>query len=106
MLFLTDGHAVDMARDAAQGMQLLEREHYDLIIADPGTPAGSGSRFGDELVARWPALRRRTIFATADVRPETEAWLSSLKCRYLHKPLSAGQLRAAAAELLGLRSGG
>jgi two-component system NtrC family sensor kinase len=100
MLFLTDGHTVDTARDATDGLQLLEREDYDLIIADPGVQAASGTPFADELVARWPELRPHTIFATADVRPETEAWLRGLGCHYLHKPLSARQLRAAAAELL------
>jgi two-component system NtrC family sensor kinase len=100
MLFLTDGHTVDTARDGSHGVQLLEREDYDLIIADPRARVDSGNAFAEELVARWPDLRRRTIFATADVRPETEAWLRALGCHYVHKPLSARQLRAAAAELL------
>jgi two-component system NtrC family sensor kinase len=100
MLFLTDGHAVDTARDATDGLGLLERQDYDLIIADPGARAASGAPFADELVTRWPELRGRTIFATADVRAETEAWLRGLGCHYVHKPLSARQLRAAAAELL------
>ena len=100
MLFLTDGHTVDTARDAGHGLELLEREAYDLIIADPRAGAPSGRPFAEELVARWPELRPRTIFATADVRPETEAWLRGLGCHYAHKPLSARQLRAAAAELL------
>lgn len=100
MLFLTDGHTVDTALDGSHGLELLERGGYDLIIADPGARVASGRPFADELVARWPELRRRTIFATADVRPETEAWLRGLGCHYVHKPLSARQLRAAAAELL------
>jgi two-component system NtrC family sensor kinase len=100
MLFLSDGHSVDTAWDATHGVQLLEQGDYDLIIADPRAPAASGNPLAEELVARWPELRRRTIFATADVRPETEAWLRGLGCHYLHKPLGARQLRAAAAKLL------
>jgi two-component system NtrC family sensor kinase len=100
MLFLTDGHTVDTARDASHGVELLEHEAYDLIIADPRAGVASGKPFAEELVTRWPEMRPRTIFATADVRPETETWLRGLGCHYVHKPLSARQLRAAAAELL------
>ncbi len=100
MLFRSDGHTVDTARDGSEAERLLECGDYDLIIADPRAAATSGTPFAEELVSRWPQLRRHTIFATADVRPETEAWLRGLGCHYVHKPLSARQLRAAAAELL------
>ncbi len=98
-LFSNDGHLVETARDGVHAVQLLDREDYDLIVADPRVRVASGQTFAEALLARWPALGRRTIFATADVRPETEAWLRGLGCRYVHKPVNARQLRAAAAEL-------
>ncbi len=98
-LFSSDGHFVETAGDGTRAVQLLDRGTYDLVIADPRAPVSSGQTFAEALLARWPALGHRTIFATADVRPETEAWLRGLGCRYVHKPVNARQLRAAAAEL-------
>jgi len=59
--------------------------------------------FAEALRARWPALMGRAIFATADVRPETEEWLRRLGGRYVHKPVNARQLRREAAEVLQAR---
>jgi CheY-like chemotaxis protein len=100
VLLSDDGHAVEAAQDPAQALQLLERRQWDLVIADPRAAVSAGEPFADVLLARWPALKTRTIFATADVRPETEDWLKRLGCRYFLKPVNARQLRAAAAELL------
>lgn len=100
MLFSSDGHIVEPAEDGTHAVELLEREDYDLIVADPRAPVSPAGTFAETLLSRWPALGSRTIFATADVRPETEAWLRGLGCRYVHKPVNPRQLRAAAAELL------
>lgn len=99
MVFSVDGHWVEAARDGAHAVELLSQGSYDLVIADPRTGVG-GEMLAETLGARWPGLMRRTIFATADVRPETEEWLKRLGGRYVHKPVSARQLRAVAAELL------
>lgn len=99
MLFSSDGHVVEAARDGAHAVELLARGSYDLVIADPRADV-AGEMFAETLLARWPGLMRRAIFATADVRPETEEWLRRLGGRYVHKPVNARQLRAAAAELL------
>ncbi|MBI2401450.1 MAG: GAF domain-containing protein [Gemmatimonadetes bacterium] len=99
LLFSSDGHLVETARDGAHALELLTRGDYDLVIADPCTDV-AGEMFAETLLARWPGLMRRAIFATADVRPETEEWLRRLGGRYVHKPVNARQLRAAAAQLL------
>lgn len=99
MLFSSDGHVVEAARDGAHAVELLAQGSYDLVIADPRADV-AGEMFAETLQARWPGLMRRAIFATADVRPETEEWLRRLGGRYIHKPVNARQLRAAAADLL------
>ena len=99
MVFSSDGHRVEAARDGAHAVELLAQHRYDLVIADPRTDV-AGGMFAETLLGRWPELVRRTIFATADVRPETEEWLRRLGGRYIHKPVNARQLRTAAAELL------
>lgn len=100
-LFRDAGHRVEAARDAAHGVQLLGERDFDLIIADPGANVAEGGRFADILMAQWPALRDRTILATADVRPGTEEWLRELGCRYVRKPFNAADLRKVAGEVLG-----
>ncbi len=102
MVFAGDGHLVEAARDGAHAVELLAHGTYDLVIADPRTDV-AGEMFAETLRARWPGLMRHAIFATADVRPETEEWLRRLGGRYVHKPVNARQLRAAAAELLEMK---
>ena len=101
VLFSSDGHRVEAARDAAHGIELLGERQFDLVIADPRAGVSAGEAFADVLLSRWPAIRDRTILATADVRPETEEWLKKLGCRYFRKPFNARELRAAAGEVFG-----
>jgi two-component system NtrC family sensor kinase len=99
-LFSSDGHHVEAAPDAAHGVALLGQREFDLVIADPRASVPDGSAFADILLTRWPALRERTILATADVRPGTEEWLKGLGCRFFWKPFNVAELRAAAGEVL------
>jgi two-component system NtrC family sensor kinase len=101
VLFSSDGHRVEAARDAAHGIELLGQKQFDLVIADPRAGVSAGEAFADVLISRWPAIRDRTILATADVRPETEEWLKKLGCRYFRKPFNARELRAVAREVFG-----
>ena len=98
--FAEDGHMVDGTRDASQAFSLLQSNNYDLIIADARATNSAGISFGEGLKADMPELCSRTILMTADVRPETDAWLRSLGCRYLRKPFDPSELRATATELL------
>ena len=93
------GVAIEAA-DAARAAALLAGQGFDLVIADPRVVVEGGERFGDHLLTRHPALKDRTIFLTADVRPETAAWLRQLGCPYFVKPFPVGDLKAAAAAFL------
>ena len=68
------------------------------MIAD-ARAAARGKLFVEELVARVPALRDRTIVATGDVRPATEETLTRLGLRYVRKPFNLRDLRDEAARL-------
>jgi len=101
-VLLTDGnHVVDAAADTSQATTLLETRAYGLIIADARVPVSAGERFADYLLRRWPALRARTVLLTADVRPDTEAWLRALGCPFFIKPFRMGELKAAIGAVLG-----
>jgi len=86
---------IDAAVDAQQAGVLLRSRRYDLIIADARTPVSAGERFADYLLREWPALRACTIFLTADVRPDTEAWLRGLGCPFFFEPFKVAELKRA-----------
>jgi two-component system NtrC family sensor kinase len=100
MSFSKDGHSVDATRDASQAFSLIEKNAYDLIVADARAVNADGVAFGDGLRSVRPDLCSRTILMTADVRHETDEWLKSLGFVYLRKPFDPGELRATARGLL------
>ena len=100
VLFDQDGQDVESAPDAKQAIDLLARNRYDLVIADARAAVSAGESFATVLHTQFPELTARTILLTADVRPETEEWLSRLGCRYFRKPFNVRELRAAAAEMM------
>jgi two-component system NtrC family sensor kinase len=99
-LFGRDGHAVEIARNPQHALELAQRGGFDLIIVDArAATRGGGKLFVEELVARLPALRDRTIVATGDVGPATEETLTRLGLRYVRKPFNLRDLRDEAARL-------
>jgi two-component system NtrC family sensor kinase len=106
VLLAAEGLAVEVAADTTQAAAMLDRRTYDLVVADARAPVSAGERLGDYLFRRWPLLRTRTVLLTADVRPETEAWLRALGYPYFYKPFRVGELKAAAREILKGPAGG
>ena len=99
-LFGRDGHAVEVARNPQHALELAQRGGFDLIIADArAATRGAGKLFVEELVARLPALRDRTIVSTGDVGVATEETLTRLGLRYVRKPFNLRDLRDEAARL-------
>jgi two-component system NtrC family sensor kinase len=99
-LFGRDGHAVEVARNPQHALELAQRGGFDLIIADArAATRGGGKLFVEELVARLPTLRDRTIVATGDIGAATEETLTRLGLRYVRKPFNLRDLRDEAARL-------
>jgi two-component system NtrC family sensor kinase len=89
------GHIPVVARDGREGLDLADREQFDLVISDLRMPELGGREFYEELVRRHPALAARLVFSTGDtVRGDTLAFLESLHRPYLHKPFSLAELRS------------
>lgn len=38
-----DGHMVEAASDATEGLSCLQRQHYDLVLSDYAMPGGTGT---------------------------------------------------------------
>jgi two-component system NtrC family sensor kinase len=88
------GHVPVVARNGREGLELADREAFDLVISDLRMPELSGREFYEALATRHPALAARLIFSTGDtVRGDTLAFLESLDRPYLHKPFSLAELR-------------
>jgi CheY-like chemotaxis protein len=99
-LLARGGRRIDTAADAGQAAALLRRTTYDLVMADARVPVSADERFADYLRREWPQLRARTILLTADVRPDTEAWLRGLGCPFFFKPFPIAELKTAIAGVL------
>jgi two-component system NtrC family sensor kinase len=88
------GHLPVVARNGREGLDLADREAFDLVISDLRMPELSGREFYEALATRHPSLAARLIFSTGDtVRGDTLAFLESLDRPYLHKPFSLAELR-------------
>jgi signal transduction histidine kinase len=89
------GHTVAGAADGAEARERLDRDRFDLVVADLRMPRLGGREFYEELRRDRPALAARVVFATGDtVRGDTLAFLKSVGRPYLHKPFSLTELRA------------
>ena len=88
------GHVPVVALNGREGLELAERESFDLVISDLRMPEFGGREFYEELARRQPAMAGRVVFSTGDtVRGDTLAFLESIDRPYLHKPFSLSELR-------------
>jgi two-component system, NtrC family, sensor kinase len=88
------GHIPVVALNGREGLELTDRESFDLVISDLRMPEFGGREFYEELARRQPAMASRLVFSTGDtVRGDTLAFLESIDRPYLHKPFSLAELR-------------
>ncbi|MSR06369.1 MAG: response regulator [Gemmatimonadetes bacterium] len=93
-LFSREGQVVSTPPNAGDAVRLLETSRFELIIADARAAVSAGETFSEALLRLWPEHKSRTIFLTADVRPETHEWLRSTGCFYFQKPFKVSDLRS------------
>jgi two-component system NtrC family sensor kinase len=95
-------HRVQTARDLSEARSLLEKQDFDVIVADLHVSDGpNGSGLGTWLAQQKPALSRRLIWMCA-VAPSggTDEKTVRSNCPILQKPFKASDLLAAVDELL------
>jgi PAS domain S-box-containing protein len=87
------GYTTEMVTDAAQALELIERQHYDLILMDVQMPGMDGYRATAAIRARERGARTPIVAMTANAAPEERArCLASGMDDYLTKPIDLGQL--------------
>lgn len=80
-----DGYGVDTAADGQEALEMLYRDHYDLLIADWMMPGMSGIRLCEEVRSRSIPLKIIMLTAKSDVESE----ITGLGCGaddYIRKP--------------------
>ncbi|HLF72508.1 MAG TPA: ATP-binding protein [Dehalococcoidia bacterium] len=96
-----DQHSVALASSGIEAADLVEREHFDIIITDLKMPGMDGASFYRQVRQRDPAQARRIIFITGDtVSPDTRAFLQRVTNPVLSKPFKIGPLRDAIESVL------
>jgi two-component system, cell cycle response regulator CpdR len=103
-IFLADllhleGFAVDTAQDGADAVARLEQGVYDALLVDLRMPV-SGIELLDDIERRFPSLRRRIVFMTADVFYADQLATRGSVPRVMIKPFHAEEVVEALREVL------
>ena len=96
-LLALSGHTVRRAEGGSEGLALLERERYDLVLTDLAMPGMTGWQVAQAVKSRWPDLPVILLTGWADqVDPSHTSWVD----RLLKKPFHLGQIEETLAALL------
>lgn len=85
-LFRGAGYQIAVANSGAEGLQALEAEVFDLVISDMRMPEMDGSRFLEQVRARWPETIRILLTGYADIASTIDAINNGQIFRYISKP--------------------
>jgi response regulator RpfG family c-di-GMP phosphodiesterase len=85
-LFRGAGYQIAVANSGAEGLQALEAEGFDLVISDMRMPEMDGSRFLEQVRARWPETIRILLTGYADIASTIDAINKGQIFRYISKP--------------------
>jgi len=96
-----EGHHVDAVLKSQEGLALLSRGEYDLVICDLRMPRLDGPAFYDALVRAASPMKDKIIFVTGDtLAPRTLRFLESKSLPYLAKPFLVEELKLAVHSVL------
>lgn len=96
------GCAVTACGLAAEAIQKLQIDAYDLIVSDIRMPGLSGIQLFDWIREHQPAMAQKIIYTTGDsFDPETRTFLEQAKLPHLGKPFDLKKLKQAMEDLLG-----
>jgi two-component system NtrC family sensor kinase len=97
-----DQHEVALASSGIEAADLVDREHFDIILTDMKMPGMDGAAFYRHVQERDPEQAQRIVFITGDtVSPDTRAFLQGVSNPVLSKPFKIGPLRDAIESVLG-----
>ncbi|HTV58627.1 MAG TPA: ATP-binding protein [Verrucomicrobiae bacterium] len=101
-----EGHAVEATLDSQEGLTLLSRRRFDLVICDLRMPRLDGTAFYDALVHSGSPLQRSILFVTGDtLAARTQEFLDGRRLPYLAKPFLVEELKLAVNRILETNGG-
>jgi CheY-like chemotaxis protein len=95
------GYRADVALESREGMKLIARNSYDLVLCDLRMPHLDGRSLFRQLQRKGHPLCRRFVFMTGDVlTAATAEFLKTSGASYLAKPFLIEELRSAVRQAL------
>ena len=85
-LFRPQGYNILTATSAKEGLELLEKEHVDLVISDMRMPEMNGAQFLEQVKNRWPDTVRLLLTGYAEMAATVDAINKGGIYRYISKP--------------------
>lgn len=96
-----EGHDAEAVLESPEGLTLLSRRRFDLVICDLRMPRLDGAGFFEALVRAGSPMQRRILFITGDtLAPRTLDFLDSHHLPYLAKPFLVEELKLAVNRML------
>lgn len=96
-----DGHSATASLDSRDGLELLSKTPYDLVICDLHMPHLDGRLFFQALKQSRSTLQRRILFITGDtLSPSTLEFIERNHVPYLAKPFLVEELKRAVRQQL------
>ena len=92
-LFLDDDYTILAATSGQEGLELLEREHVQLVVSDYRMPGMSGVEFLKEVCSRRPETVRIVLSGYADAAAIVSAINEGQIYKFVPKPWNDDELR-------------
>ena len=95
-----EGH-IDIAENGRDGLQKVKDKDYGLIVSAVEMPIVDGIKFYNEAKGVSPDLHKKILFFTSEPSTESLSFFQDEDIRYLTKPSTINEIRAAALSILG-----
>lgn len=86
------GYEVETAAHGHEGLDMLKKSGYDLVISDVNMPGLGGVEFFESAAGRYPGLKERFLLMTGDCSFNQKEKASALKVNCLYKPFRISEL--------------
>ena len=94
---------IDIAGNGRDGLQKVKDQNYSLIVSAIEMPIVNGIKFYNEAKGLYPDLHKRFLFFTGAPTSERLSFFEDEDLKYLTKPATINEIRAAALSILGER---
>lgn len=88
------GHQVDVARDGAEALRMINLDDFDVVLLDMKMPGLGGPEVYRCIKGLRPEIAARVLFMTGDIAsPDTKEFIESTDSMLLSKPFNLDDLR-------------